>query len=67
MAVPADHGAAQTVDGAAACLSHLAVMRWVRICGQGGATQAFRQGIDGHVVDQVHIDGTYLRPAWPWG
>jgi Raf kinase inhibitor-like YbhB/YbcL family protein len=31
------------------------------------SADVFRQSIDGHVVDQVHIDGTYLRPAWPWG
>lgn len=33
----------------------------------GAAGDAFRQAIDGHVLDSAHVDGTYLRPAWPWG
>jgi Raf kinase inhibitor-like YbhB/YbcL family protein len=33
----------------------------------GASADAFGPAINGHVIDSVHIDGTYLRPAWPWG
>jgi Raf kinase inhibitor-like YbhB/YbcL family protein len=33
-----------------------------------GATEAaFMQAVAGHVLDQVQISCSYLRPAWPWG
>ena len=33
----------------------------------GAAADAFRQAIDGRLLDSAHVEGTYLRPAWPWG
>jgi Raf kinase inhibitor-like YbhB/YbcL family protein len=35
--------------------------------GPGGTESDFMQAIVGHVLDQVAISGSYLRPAWPWG
>jgi Raf kinase inhibitor-like YbhB/YbcL family protein len=33
-----------------------------------GATESeFMQAVAGHILDQVQISGSYLRPAWPWG
>jgi Raf kinase inhibitor-like YbhB/YbcL family protein len=33
-----------------------------------GVTESdFMQAAAGHVLDQVEISGSYLRPAWPWG
>ena len=33
----------------------------------GVAESDFMQAAAGHVLDQVEISGSYLRPAWPWG
>jgi Raf kinase inhibitor-like YbhB/YbcL family protein len=33
----------------------------------GASESDFVQAAAGHVMDQVQISGTYLRPAWPWG
>lgn len=33
----------------------------------GANGDTFTQAIQGHVLDQAQISGSYLRPAWPWG